>query len=57
MKAFAEAWPDPSICQWVVGKLPWGPNIELLSVKDPAARLWYAEATIEHGWSRTVLGA
>jgi predicted nuclease of restriction endonuclease-like (RecB) superfamily len=57
MKAFAEAWPDPAICQRVVGKLPWGQNIELLAVKDPATRLWYAEATIEHGWSRTVLGA
>ena len=22
---------------------------------DPAARLWYAEATLEHGWSRPVL--
>ena len=37
---------------------PWGQNIELLSkLKDPAARLWYAEATLEHGWSRPVLAA
>ena len=58
MRAFAEAWPDPEIVQRVVGRLPWGQNIELLSkVKDPAARLWYAEATIEHGWSRPVLAA
>src|ERR1700722_7689636 len=55
MKTFAEAWPDPEICQRVVGKLPWGQNIELLAIKDPAARLWYAEATLEHGWSRPVL--
>ena len=55
MRAFAAAWPDPAILQRVVGKLPWGQNIELLAVKDPAARLWYAEATLEHGWSRPVL--
>jgi predicted nuclease of restriction endonuclease-like (RecB) superfamily len=56
MRAFAEAWPDPAIVQRVVGRLPWGQNIELLTkLKDPAARLWYAEATLEHGWSRPVL--
>jgi predicted nuclease of restriction endonuclease-like (RecB) superfamily len=37
--------------------LPWGHNIDLLAVKDPAIRLWYAEAAIEHGWSRPVLAA
>ena len=55
MRAFAAAWPDPAILQRVVGKLPWGQNIALLAVKDPAARLWYAEAALEHGWSRPVL--
>ena len=45
----------PAILQRVVGKLPWGQNIALLAVKDPAARLWYAEAALEHGWSRPVL--
>jgi predicted nuclease of restriction endonuclease-like (RecB) superfamily len=39
MRAFAAAWPDPAILQRVVGKLPWGQNIELLAVKDPATRL------------------
>src|SRR5580658_2475367 len=56
MRAFAEAWPDPEIVQRVVGRLPWGQNIELLTkLKEPAARLWYAEATLVHGWSRPVL--
>jgi predicted nuclease of restriction endonuclease-like (RecB) superfamily len=55
MKAFAEAWPDPAICEQLVSKLPWGQNIKLLSVRDPAARRWYAQATLEHGWSRAVL--
>ena len=36
-------------------KLRWGQNIELLAVKDPAVRLWYAEAALAHGWSRPVL--
>ena len=58
MRAFAEAWPDPAIVQRVVGRLPWGQNIELMAkLKDPAARLWYAEATLEHRWSRPVLAA
>ena len=55
MKAFAEAWPDPAICEQLVSKLPWGQNIKLLSVRDPDARLWYARAALEHGWSRAVL--
>jgi len=55
MKAFAEVWPDLAICQRVVGKLPWGQNIELLAVKDPAVRLWYAQSALENGWSRSVL--
>ena len=29
----------------------------MAKLKDPAARLWYAEATLEHGWSRPVLAA
>jgi len=36
--------------------LPWGHNIVLLTkLKDPTSRLAYAEATVEHGWSRNVL--
>lgn len=58
MRAIAEAWPDTEIVQRVVGRLPWGQNIELLAkLKDSAARLWYAEATLNHGWSRPVLAA
>lgn len=36
--------------------LPWGHNTELIfKLKDPPQRLWYAQQTIEHGWSRAVL--
>lgn len=27
----------------------------MLAVKDPATRLWYAQAAVDHGWSRAVL--
>ncbi|MBU1049736.1 DUF1016 family protein [Candidatus Bipolaricaulota bacterium] len=40
----------------VVGEIPWGHNLQLISkLKHPLERLWYAEQTIEHGWSRAVL--
>ena len=39
-----------------VARIPWGHNIVLLEkVKVPAERLWYAEKTVEYGWSRNVL--
>ena len=56
MKAFAEAWPDDSILQQAVAKLSWGHNVRLLDrVKMPEERLWYAQQTIQNGWSRNVL--
>jgi len=45
-----DAPPEP------LALLPWGTNLVLLhKLKDPAARLWYACKTLEHGWSRAVL--
>ena len=56
MKAFAGAYPDSDFLQQVVAKLPWGHNVRLLeAVKDPLQRKWYAQQSIEHGWSRNVL--
>ena len=56
MRALAESWPDASIVQQLIGQIPWGHNITLLTkVKDSAEREWYARAAIEYGWSRTVL--
>jgi predicted nuclease of restriction endonuclease-like (RecB) superfamily len=56
MRAFAEAYGDEQIVQQLVGQIPWGHNVRLLDqVKDPAQRLWYAQQTIENGWSRNVL--
>ena len=56
MRAFAEAWPDIVIVQQVVGQLPWGHNLVLLSkMKDQTSRLAYAHAAMKYGWSRNVL--
>jgi DUF1016 N-terminal domain len=39
----------------LVASLPWGHNIALMQkVKEIDARLWYARAAVEHGWSRAV---
>ena len=58
MRSFAEAWPDVEVVQRLIAQLPWGHNVELLSGLDaPSDRVWYAEQTIAHGWSRNVLAA
>jgi len=58
MRAFAEAYADEAIVQQLVGQLPWGHNILLLTkVKNREQRIWYARQTLEHGWSRAVLTA
>lgn len=56
MRAFAEAWSDAEIVQQLVGRLPWGHNLVLLTrLKDPDSRRRYAESAIEYGWPRNVL--
>lgn len=58
MRYFADAYPEPSILQQPVAKLPWGHIALLLTkVKKAEHRLWYAQATIANGWSRAVLNA
>ena len=38
--------------------LPWGHHLVLMEkVKDRAARAWYMQAAVAHGWSRSVLTA
>ena len=40
----------------VVGEIPWGHNLQLLSkLKGPVQRVWYAQQTVVHSWSRAVL--
>jgi predicted nuclease of restriction endonuclease-like (RecB) superfamily len=36
--------------------IPWGHNVILIErIKDPLQRLWYAQAAVQHGWSRAIL--
>ncbi len=57
MRAFYLAYKDDGeFVPQAVAQIPWGHNILLLAKeKDPQKRLWYAEKTIENGWSRAVL--
>ena len=56
MRTFAEAWPDKTIVHQLGALIPWRHNCVLLEkVKDPEARQWYIQKTVEHGWSRNVL--
>jgi predicted nuclease of restriction endonuclease-like (RecB) superfamily len=56
MRSFAAAYPDHQLVKQLVSLLPWGHIIRLLQrLKDPAVRLWYVKASIEHGWSRSIL--
>jgi predicted nuclease of restriction endonuclease-like (RecB) superfamily len=37
-------------------EIPWGHNLQLLGkLKDPRQRLWYAQKTVQHAWSRAIL--
>jgi len=43
-------WPP------AVARLPWAHHVILLEkCKDPALRGWYAQAALDHGWSRNIL--
>ncbi len=56
MRKFAESWPDRLIVQRTVAQIPWRSNLTLLEkLKEPDLRLWYAEQTIEYGWSKNIL--
>ncbi|MFY7992074.1 MAG: PDDEXK nuclease domain-containing protein [Bacteriovoracaceae bacterium] len=56
MRQFAKFWPDPQITKQVVSKLPWGHNILLLQrTSSESDRLWYAQKSLENGWSRNIL--
>lgn len=58
MKKFAEAYDNPEIVQALPGQLPWTHNLVLLErLKDPKERLWYAQQTVENGWSYRILMA
>jgi predicted nuclease of restriction endonuclease-like (RecB) superfamily len=56
MRALADAYPDEQIVLRSVAQIPWGHNQSLLNkLKTQEERLWYAQKTIENGWSRDIL--
>lgn len=56
MRAFATAYPDREFVQRVVAQIPWRSNLMLLDkLKELELRTWYAQQTLQHGWSQSVL--
>jgi predicted nuclease of restriction endonuclease-like (RecB) superfamily len=56
MRQFASSWDAPDFWQAPLAKLSWYHHLTLLEkLETPEQRLWYAQATLEHGWSRNVL--
>jgi len=56
MRKFAECWQDYEIVQHIVAQIPWRTNRMLLDKFDnQESRIWYAQKTIENGWSSAIL--
>jgi len=56
MRQFYIEYQDDTNLQQLVGEIPWGQNLTIMSkVKDRDARNYYLTATLEMGWSRNVL--
>lgn len=56
MRKFAECWPKREIVQVSLAQIGWYQNIALFEkLKEDHLRLWYAQKTLENGWSHTVL--
>lgn len=56
MAQFAKEYPDFQISQAVLGQITWTHNLVLLQkLTNKKERIWYAEKTIENGWSSRML--
>lgn len=56
MRSFAAAWSKQEIVQAPLAQLTWYHHLALLEkLSDPPQRLWYAQQTLTHGWSRNIL--
>lgn len=56
MRKFADVWNDYEIMQRTAAQIPWRSNILLMDkLSNQNERVWYAQKTIENGWSRDVL--
>lgn len=57
MRQFYLAYRNKPDLQQLVGEIPWGQNLLILSkVKDDEAKLYYLRATLKCAWSRDILG-
>ncbi|MBP9727374.1 MAG: DUF1016 family protein [Gammaproteobacteria bacterium] len=56
MRRLAQLYPTEAFAKQAVSQLPWGHIIKLMqSIDNENARNWYAQKTLEHGWSRSIL--
>jgi predicted nuclease of restriction endonuclease-like (RecB) superfamily len=56
MRQFAENYPDFEFVQAPLAQMSWYHNIALLEkCNDHNQRLWYAQKTLENGWSRNIM--
>lgn len=56
MRKFSEDYQENEKVQQVVAQLPWGHNVLLMNrFSDLKTRLFYAQKSIENGWSRNIL--
>lgn len=56
MRFFAQHCPDGQLGQQPADQLPWFHIVTLLTQLDATPdRAWYAEQTVQHGWSRSTL--
>lgn len=56
MRQFALLYPDFPIATQAVSQLPWGHITRLMQmIKDKQVRDWYAQQTVDNGWSRSIL--
>lgn len=56
MQTFAKSFSDPKITQQAAAQIPWGHICVIMDkIQIHAQRHWYAQKTIEHGWSRNIL--
>jgi predicted nuclease of restriction endonuclease-like (RecB) superfamily len=56
MRQFPQEYGDIEIIQQLVGEIPWGHNLLIISkIKSYERRIWYIQKTLENAWSRNVL--
>jgi predicted nuclease of restriction endonuclease-like (RecB) superfamily len=56
MRQFYLEYRNHPNLQQLVGEIPWGQNLVILSkVKEPSAREYYLKTTIQMGWTRDIL--